>query len=248
MSFWTSVRKPVIGGLAGGLVGGPIGMGVGAGAGYLMSKAEQDRADLDAKMGGLSPPEMIDPNDLKYTTADLQSKLDQNQGVKGLQDRANQVGGSPWLSLQEQKIGANTANTVNSARGLAASQTAQAQSQLASKSGLSAGAMERLAKSGQMAQMQGSQNAQYQGGQSMLNAGIEDERNRNQAVMALPGAELGQNSLLYSSMKNDAGIWNGVKTGNQDMQGKMYGAQLMSNAALEQAKPKGLLGLGFLGL
>lgn len=248
MSFWTDIRSPLIGGLAGGLVGGPVGMGIGAGGGFLMDNANRDRAKLDAKKQGLLPPDMLDPNSMGALTPELEAKMRENKGVDMLRQRAGQVGASPWLSMQEQKIGAQTAQNVNSARSQAAAGAAQAQSQLAAKSGLSAGAMERLASRGAISGMQGAQAAQFQGGQSRLNAGIEDERNRSQAMMALPGAENQATSIWAGVAGNDLDAKRKAMLQNQEMQGKMYGAQLMSNAALEQAKPKGLLGMGFLGL
>ncbi len=134
-----------------------------------------------------------------------------------------QAGGSAWSRMQRGMNAMDAGQAASVGRQGAYGQLAGARSELAARGGVDSGASERLAMEG------------------MRNAGM-----RAQGVAGdLSRANMGTN---IEDERLRRGAYNQVRQQNQLMQGQMYAGNQMANATLDASRPKGLLGLGFLGL
>lgn len=134
-----------------------------------------------------------------------------------------QQGGSPYLRMRQQMNTMDANRAFEQGQAGAMGDAAQARSQLAAHGGLDSGAAERIARAG----MGNAANARQLTAQDLMRnnlaAGIEDEQARRN-------------------------IYQQIRQGNQQMQNQLYAGNQMANATLNANRPKGLLGLGFLGL
>lgn len=102
--------------------------------------------------------------------------------------------------------------------------TAQAQNQLAMQGGLRSGARERIARAGQQNTMAQNQNV-------WSNIAMQDEKNRQQQLQALPGMELQQANYLSNIQdKNIGRALSEVNTGRQ-MQQQQFNEAMRAWAA-----------------
>jgi len=83
-------------------------------------------------------------------------------------------GDSPWLSMQNSRIGAQTAKSQDDARAGAAGAGANAWSQLASMGGVRSGTAQNLAENSSNTGMLAAQDAGFQGNDLQMQAGIQD--------------------------------------------------------------------------
>ncbi len=134
-----------------------------------------------------------------------------------------EAGGSAYYRMQAQLNGQNAQTGMEKATAGAYGDLAGARSDLASRGGVSSGASERLARAGMGNQASARQMAQGDLNKGNLQAGIADEGMRRNS-------------------------YNAVRMKNLETQGNIYAGQQQANAALDAAKPKGALGLGFMGL
>lgn len=134
-----------------------------------------------------------------------------------------EAGGSAYARMQHQQnaLGAQQAAQKASAGGMA--DVAANRSALAARGGLSSGASERVGMAGMANQANARQQVAGQLNQSNLQGDIEDEGMRRNA-------------------------YNAIRMRNQDQQNQIYAGNMASNATLQANKPKGMFGLGFLGL
>lgn len=134
-----------------------------------------------------------------------------------------EAGGSAYARMQHQQnaLGAQAAGQKASAGGMA--DVAANRSALAARGGLSSGASERIGM-----------------------AGMANQANsRQQVAGGLQQANL-QGDMADEVMRRNA--YNQIRMQNQEQANQLYAGNSMSNATLQANKPKGMLGLGFLGL
>lgn len=108
-----------------------------------------------------------------------------------LVDRATATGPSAWLTMQQEKLGQDQTNALNTATQSAAGAGANARTQLAMRGGLSGGARERLASAGAR-DLNQSQNAiANQGANLRTQLGIADETQKMGLLGQAAGMETG---------------------------------------------------------
>lgn len=185
---------------------------------------------------------------------------DAAQGVSGaaLQQRATQVGNSPWLDLQLKQQGIEQENQINASTSLQAGLQAQGRSALSTKGGLSSGAGERLAKSGMQNSALQRQQILNQGQQSRLGLGIADENTKTSLLGTSANLEQGlsqfnagqtnnmsqfnstgaaQNSQFNAGQQNRREDFNAgqIQQNNQFNANGQYGASQFNAGQLNQA-------------
>lgn len=131
--------------------------------------------------------------------------------------------GSPYAQMQRMRNIATARGQIDMNDARASGSAASARAMLANRGGLSAGASERIYRQA-----------------------MSDRANSNQLVgRDLTAANLGTD-IAEEGFRRSA--YNDIRQQNQLMQGQIYGANKLANATLNASRPKGLLGLGFLGL
>ena len=130
---------------------------------------------------------------------------------------------SPYGQLMRQGNAADAMLADEEAQGAVLGDAAQARSQIANAGGLNSGAAERVSRS-----MMGNAAAARQGNAYGL----------MRTNLASDASDTG-NQMDWAQKATVA---------NQNMQGQIYGGNTMANATLNANRPKGLLGVGFLGL
>jgi hypothetical protein len=133
------------------------------------------------------------------------------------------AGGSAYSRMQHQLNGMGAQRSMEQAATAGMGDTSQARSALAERGGVSSGASERLAMTGMANQANARQLAAGDLSRANLTGDIADEGMRRSA-------------------------YNQIRMRNQDAQNALYAGNNMSNATLNANRPKGALGLGFLGL
>lgn len=144
---------------------------------------------------------------LKSNVGELDKRLSGIQldktGLNEIQNRALSKGPSAWAQMAGQQA-ETQAQQQRSQAGQAAGQAqADARSGLAMRGGLSSGSRERLAASGANNQMNAMQNIGAQAATAKQNIGLQDEQQKQQMLMQLPGMQL---AALQPEMQK-AGAW-----------------------------------------
>lgn len=132
----------------------------------------------------------------------LSGKYDQS-GMNAFREQALRKGPSAWATLSKQQQAALQGNQRESGAKEVASQTAQAEDNLASRGGLSSGARERAATEGSKNYLAMSQDLARQGNLNDLQIGVNDEQNRIQQLGMLPGMEMQQAGMFEDARGKD---------------------------------------------
>ncbi len=164
------------------------------------------------------------------------------RGLDAFRDQALRTGPSAWANLsrkdqrmQEQGARERGAKEMNS-------QFAQGADRLAATGGLSSGARERLAQSGQQNYLAMSQEAAHQGNANNLQIGINDEQNRISQLGQLPGMELAaiqpdlqKSEAWYNAANQDRANTIGENDKRTAFNMNLYNEQMKAWAADRQA-------------
>jgi hypothetical protein len=138
---------------------------------------------------------------------ELQSQLNginvNTQGIDKFRDEALRTGPSVWAGLARRNLAAQAADARGAGMQQVAGAGAQARSSLASHGGLTSGAAERVAKSGQRDLMSMNQGVNHDVMANDLQIGQNDETNRIQQLGMLPGME---NTALQPAFQKTA-LW-----------------------------------------
>lgn len=208
-------------GWLGAAVGGAVGGLGGAVAGnYFENKKDQYNGDLNGQMSNMARPEQVDPNSLHSV-----------QG--GLESRQANYQESPWARMQTQAQTLNEGALQDQGASTAAAQAAAARSSLAGSSGLSAGARERLARSGAHDATIARQDVARQGMVTRAGIGADDYKMKQS-----------QDALWAQVAARDAADYNETKRNNYNEQMRGWAAGQAANAELASNKKSGLFGLG----
>lgn len=117
--------------------------------------------------------------------------LGDSAAYNAMKERALSTGPSAWLGLQTQKINSEASGLRDQAVGASSLAQSQGLSNLAQTGGLDSGARERLAASGQAGLLNSLQGVNKQAQIARLNAGMEDERTKNEMLSQLMPTEFG---------------------------------------------------------
>lgn len=184
------------------------------------------------------------------------------RGLDKFRNEALRTGPSRWAGLQVGKTYGEEQAARERAKQEALSGTSQAQSDLAMHGGLSSGARERTAQTGQRSELAMSQQAGRQGAQNRLQVGINDESNRIAQLSQLPAFEQqvygnqfqkaqALNQAHLQDVQNQIAETNRLNEYNATMAGLRNQANAtnqQANFAAQQEAHSGLLGMGgFLG-
>ena len=203
---------------------------LGAAGGFMLGRKNDLNAEIDAQMQGGPPPSDLNPDEFKQYM--------EGPGFQAMKGEAlSAPGQSPYAKYaMEQQAGREGVLSDQAAK-LASAQEGQAMSRLAQSGGLSSAARDSLAMRGLASGAQGRADVGRQGMDTRAGIMMDAEKQRQGALRSFGG------------MEQEAGnLYAGIKRGNQEMANQRYGAQMMANAEREAGRPKGLLGLNFLGL
>lgn len=131
--------------------------------------------------------------------------------------------GSPYAQVRQQLNARDAMAADQAAQSGALGDLSQQRDALAQRGGLSGGASERLSLGAMGNQANARQLGAMQLGQNNMAAGLDD----------------------MSFYRNN---YQKIRQGNQQMQNQVYAGNQMANATLNANRPKGLLGVGFMGL
>lgn len=112
-----------------------------------------------------------------------------SRGIDAYRNRALSTGQSPWAALQQQRNQMDRDRALSGIGGSTQGGYTGAVSNLAMRGGATAGARERLAGKAMQSANQARQQIYGQSAQRGLDIGIEDERQRLEALGRLPGLE-----------------------------------------------------------
>lgn len=208
---------------------------------------EQMWAERPEQVTGLTPEGLIDPKYAHNADAyaqELQGKLAgtnlDTQVLDMLQQEAMRTGPSAWYTLAAEKQGLEEQGLKDAAARQALSGSAQARAALAMRGGLTGGAAERLAKSGQSDLMRSRQEVGRQGVLNRAQLGISDEEKRMQTAAMIPGMQA--QKFQTEMQKLDA--WNqGEKAKQQaaqmNIQNALAAVSAQNQAELEKWQSKG---------
>ena len=139
---------------------------------------------------GLWPSKLPDYYSLFPQTEDKLKGLSyDSRGLDAYRNRALSTGQSPWASLQQQSNQMDSDRALSGIGGSTQGGDTGAVSNLAMRGGATAGARERLAGTAMQSANQARQQIYGQSAQRGLDIGIEDERQRLEALGRLPGLE-----------------------------------------------------------
>jgi hypothetical protein len=138
---------------------------------YMLNTPESNLAKLEQMLAGIN--------------------LD-TRGLEALRTEGLRAPGteSAWATLAKQAQGLEEQKQMDTAARTGASQTASAFSNLARRGGVSAGARERIASGGALAQLRGRQEIAGEGSKARATIGLQDEGNRLDILKQLPGMEI----------------------------------------------------------
>lgn len=177
-------------------------------------------------LGSMMPGGILLANKNK-TNADIDAQMVNPGNPAGMLDPndmgAPPAGGSAYARMQHQQNALAAQQQGQQASQASFGDAAGQRSALAARGGLSSGASERI------------------GAQAMAN----QANARQQTAAGMNNANL-QGDIADEGMRRSA--YNTMRMHNQEMQNQIYGGNQMSNATLQANRPKGLLGMGFLGL
>lgn len=153
------------------------------------------------------------------------------EGLQEIRKRALSNQPSEWANLLTEQQKLDEQNRGGNAQQQQASATSGAQGALAMRGGLSSGARERVqtAGSGQLAQTL--QDVANQGQQARIGIGLQDEAQKNQMLMALPGFE---NQALQPELAKTS-LWSGVATNDANQGYNAANANRAYSSAVDQA-------------
>jgi hypothetical protein len=188
---WISTGLGAIGGavVAPWLAGGAAGSALGGAAlgGWLGGKG--DGSDAQGAQGQMGPPPI--PGYAEGGAPIGPLNIDQ-RGIEAFRQRALSQGQSPWAAAMLAKEASETQGQQEGLTRRGQSEIARGQDQLAMTGGLTGGAAERLQKAGTNDILGQTQELLRQSGLRRQDVGIEDERQRLQALSQLPGMEIAQ--------------------------------------------------------
>jgi hypothetical protein len=255
------------GGALSGLGGGLLGSLVGGNS--IWSKMNQfvnpDKAHYDA---GVTKPDMPKFNTpFNYgadgTVSDLSApfkkaaftidadKYRPDEGaLNAMKSRAMDPGDSNWLKLQMQQNGVNQRNMTDQGIRQAGSATAQAQSNLAMRGGMSTGARERIAAQGLEGQANAGQNAAMAASNNENALRIQDDQTKTDLLTKIPGLDIASKGFSAGldqwnqGQKSDTDAFNVTNSMNglgmdTDAKKFTYGEGMKTYAAGKQAEAIG---------
>lgn len=180
------------------------------GAGQLFGSS--DPTNPYAPMGSIGPGynQAYDPSTMSMlpgTEERLNALQMDTTGLDKFRKEATRKGSSAWARLQSNKQFQEELAAREKAKSEARSATAQAESDLAMKGGLSSGARERQKIAGARDVLAMSQDVGRQGNLNRLQIGVNDEQNRIAQLSQLPGME---NQLFQANLQKE-NMWNSAK-------------------------------------
>lgn len=182
------------------------------------------------------------------TAPEYQKKLDalnlDKSALNAYQEEALRKGPSGYAQLAQRQQEAIAKASKDQARGTAAGGTAEAESQLARSGGLSSGARERVARSGNINAMNLSQDANANLANNALTIGQNDEQNRTRMLGEAPGMQLQTSTFDLGKLNAGQGALNmdvnrqiqenqskqGYDVARADFEGKKWAARNSSMA------------------
>lgn len=151
-----------------------------------------------------------DPNSMSFAD-ELDARLNginpDMRGMNAFREEALRKGSSAWGGMMRDKQFAEEGAARDRARTEGRSGRAQAEADLASRGGLSAGAKERIARKGGTDILAMGQDVSRQGNLNRMQIGIQDEQNRIGNLAQLPGME----NQIYQGALQKEGMWDQAK-------------------------------------
>lgn len=201
MSFWTKIRRPIVGLLTGGPLGGVVGLGIDSSKGQGLF--ERQGFQLDAS-GRPLPPEYQPTYDPTNTAAGaMKLALDGDPALQGIAAEGTRTGKSRWANLSQQEQERQATMARDQAARQAGAAGAAARTQLAARGGLSTGAAERIATNTAndvMALNQGI-SAEQLGNNAQI--AINDEQNRLNALQVAGNMSMSKSNLMNNANQFD---------------------------------------------
>lgn len=121
---------------------------------------------------------------------DVNGLMPNQDALNLIKQKAMATGPSAWADLANKQVDLNTLTAKDNAAAQAMSGAAAARSALAMHGGLGGGAAERLAMGTSRDMNAAKQAAERAGNEGKLSIGMQDEANKNNMLMAVPGMDL----------------------------------------------------------
>lgn len=169
------------------------------------------------------------------------------RGLQAFRKEALRTGESPWATLTKNKYINEEQMQRERAKREALSNTAQSESDLAMRGGLSSGARERLQAGSQRNLLDISQQAGEAGAKNRLGVDIAEQQNRMSQLQMLPSMENQAFQLEFSKQKAIEDARNTDIQRQIDEQARRqqaYAAQQQAIATRQAGRKTGLFGLG----